>query len=768
MKTAIRVLIVDASENEAQGVLRSLEEAGFDPHWKWVETAAQMASALEGQVWDVILCEYSLPHFDAFAALKVLQGTKIDIPFIIVSGKIGEVAVVAALKAGAHDHVRKDRLDRLAGVVAAEIGDAKERNEHRRQERVLGYDQEMAWAILEKAQDAYIRADNDGRIMMVSPSAATVYGYGSTAEMLGLPTLALYADEEERRHVVEEIKRNGSTRDRIGKGRKKDGTVFWVSLNTRLLTDSVNQVIGTESFVRDITDRKQVEEALRMSELKYRSLIEASSDAIFCVNENGEYTFTNKLFAATFGKTPDYFIGKTFWDIYPKEHADYRFITTKRVFQTGNSESIDVEVPLPDRTLYFYATANPIKDDSGKVVLVLTHAADITERKRIEAALQKSELEHRTLLQNINTGIVVHDSSTAILLSNASATFLLGLTEDQMLGKTAMDPYWRFLREDGSVMPEAEYPVNRVLSSGASIPPHVLGVQRPDREAPVWLLCNAYPVLDAKTQVVQVVATFTDITERKRAEQEQREMQAQRVQSQRLESIGTLASGVAHEINNPLNVVMNFAQLILDEQEISSTTRDFATNIVAESERMATIVQNLLAFSRNDRQEHSPADVATLVRATLGLIQASFRKEQIELVCEIQSGLPKVRCRSQQIQQVLLNLLTNARDALNQRFPGPSPDKVIRVVASRFEKDAKAWVRLTVEDKGGGLAPDVAPHVFDPFFTTKPRDQGTGLGLSISHGIVKEHKGELWFESQPGEGAQFHVDLKGDNGWSLS
>jgi PAS domain S-box-containing protein len=143
---------------------------------------------------------------------------------------------------------------------------------------------------------------------------------------------------------------------------------------------------------------KQMEEALRESEFKYRSAVEYSSDAIFCVDEKGEYKFTNSLFASTFGKTPDYFIGKTFWDIYPKEHADKRYEVTKRVFATGRSESVEVEVPLPDKTLYFYATADPIHDETGRVILNLTHAINITERKLAEAqskaalnALQESE-----------------------------------------------------------------------------------------------------------------------------------------------------------------------------------------------------------------------------------------------------------------------------------------------------------------------------------------------------------------------------------------
>jgi diguanylate cyclase (GGDEF)-like protein/PAS domain S-box-containing protein len=144
-------------------------------------------------------------------------------------------------------------------------------------------------------------------------------------------------------------------------------------------------------------ERQHMEEAFKDSELKYRSLIEHSSDVVFCVDKNGEYKFVNQVFASTFGQTPDYFLKKTFWDIYPKEHADHRQATSIKVFETGESQSVEVVVPLPDRTLYYIAKANPVRDETGKVVLNVTHAIDITERKLMEEALRESEKKYREL-----------------------------------------------------------------------------------------------------------------------------------------------------------------------------------------------------------------------------------------------------------------------------------------------------------------------------------------------------------------------------------
>jgi signal transduction histidine kinase len=144
-------------------------------------------------------------------------------------------------------------------------------------------------------------------------------------------------------------------------------------------------------------------------------------------------------------------------------------------------------------------------------------------------------------------------------------------------------------------------------------------------------------------------------------------------------------------------------------------------------------------------------------------MRSVLAKDQIDVQRDLPQDLPLVKCRSQQIQQVLMNLLTNARDALNERYPKTSDDKIIRIEASAFKNEGLPWVRLTVEDHGSGITPDVADRIFDPFFTTKTRIRGTGLGLSISHSIVKEHRGKLWFETEPGKGTRFHVDLPINN-----
>jgi len=254
-----------------------------------------------------------------------------------------------------------------------------------------------------------------------------------------------------------------------------------------------------------------------------------------------------------------------------------------------------------------------------------------------------------------------------------------------------------------------------------------------------------------------------DVTQLKEAEAERLALEAQLRQTQKLESIGTLASGVAHEINNPLMAVMNYAELISDIPPHEKIRR-YAESITREGQRVADIVKNLLSFARQDKEAHSLADIKDIVDASLTLIGAVLRRDQILVEADVPSDLPRIKCRSQQIQQVLVNLLTNARDALNARYAGFDEDKRVSIVVRPFERDGIAWIRTTVEDHGTGMPEHRLARIFDPFYTTKPRDQGTGLGLSVSYGIVTEHHGELSAESEEGRYTRFHVDLRVHDG----
>lgn len=248
-----------------------------------------------------------------------------------------------------------------------------------------------------------------------------------------------------------------------------------------------------------------------------------------------------------------------------------------------------------------------------------------------------------------------------------------------------------------------------------------------------------------------------DITKQRQSDEQQAQLEAHLRQQQKIEAISTLASGVAHEINNPINIVMNYAELIIARSAPEANVLPFAQEIINESQRIATIVRNLLAFAREEKENVQPATIEVIVERTLSLLREVLSKNNIELEVSIDENVPPITCQIQQIQQALMNLITNALDALNEGAPQDTQRKRIFIRATELAEQEQ--VRITVEDNGPGIDHDIAERVFDPFFTTKPVDKGTGLGLSVSHGIVKKHGGALSFESTPGQGTSFHMDF---------
>jgi predicted ATPase/signal transduction histidine kinase/tRNA A-37 threonylcarbamoyl transferase component Bud32 len=379
--------------------------------------------------------------------------------------------------------------------------------------------------------------------------------------------------------------------------------------------------------------------------------------------------------------------------------------------------------------------------------LLTAQAASALENARLYADLRSSEIRWRSLVEQLPDHVILVDRNGELeyvnVFTHTRRPTNLHFGADDLLSNQYRDM--------------ADVAIKRVFEHGAREQFEVEAT--PANGDARWYSVRVAPIV-VDGRIERAILVATDISDRKRAERQREHFEGQLRQQQRLESIGTLASGVAHEINNPVQGIMNYAELIAGSEAANDDIREFAGEIEIETRRVTTIVRNLLAFSRQELSEASEAvALAEIVNGTLSLVRAVMRKDQIALDIDVPADLPRVRCRSQQIQQVIMNLVTNARDALNNQWPGYNEHKRIRITASAFEQDGATWVRLSVEDRGGGVPEDVVGRIFDPFFTTKGRDKGTGLGLSVSHGIVTEHGGRLVLDNQPEVGARFSIEL---------
>jgi PAS domain S-box-containing protein len=362
---------------------------------------------------------------------------------------------------------------------------------------------------------------------------------------------------------------------------------------------------------------------------------------------------------------------------------------------------------------------------------------DSTERQR--------DARIRALTEQLPAVVWSVDTELRFTSSSGGGLSALGLARDQLVGTTLYEFH-------GTRDPESP-----------PIKAHLRALQgESTKYENDWKgrIYEAYaePFRDERNVVIGAVGMAIDVTSREQAQAARAVLQEKLREQYRLEWIGKLASGLAHEINNPLQSILNFAQLIRARTE-ALNVREYAEEIAHEVRRLSDIMRNLQSLVH--QEDHLPFEIRIddLVERTLSLFRAALGKEGIELVIEMPNDLPQAWGRAHGIQQVLINLLTGARDALNARYPVRHADKRIVVRGSVVASSERRWLRLSVEDHGVAIPETVLGQVFEPFSVVSGRDQGSGLRLAISHGIARENAGRLSVESDGEHGTRFHLDL---------
>jgi len=372
---------------------------------------------------------------------------------------------------------------------------------------------------------------------------------------------------------------------------------------------------------------------------------------------------------------------------------------------------------------------------------------EIAERRRTEDTLRQSEerfrglsVQFRILLDTMPDRISLISRDLKVLWANGRTGALPCATDEDLTGE-----YCYTLWPNRSTPCDA-CPVVTSFSTGKAetlISPYPNGTQWETRAVPI--------VRDDGT-IENVLEVATDITEKLSRE-------AEKMRAAHLASIGELAAGVAHEINNPINGIINYAQILCNKSVAASAERDIATRIVNEGSRIGGIVRGLLTFARERKEDKALVSVTEILSESLALIRSQMNKEGINVLVDEPAHPSEIVANPQQIQQVFLNIINNARYALNQKYPTAHDDKVLEIRGERIAVGGVPYVRLTLHDRGDGIPAHLMDKVMEPFFSTKPSGLGTGLGLSISHGIVTDHGGRLAVESVEGKFTKVLIDL---------
>ena len=377
-----------------------------------------------------------------------------------------------------------------------------------------------------------------------------------------------------------------------------------------------------------------------------------------------------------------------------------------------------------------------------------TSAHDHSQTK----ALMRREAAFMNLLVNLNIGVVVHQPDTSISFSNMAASEMLCLSTQQMQGKAAIDPEWCFIDENGAPMELADYPVMRVLSTREPLGSYVVGVQRPNQET-CWVWVAAYPEFDDQHQLLQVVVTFTNITERKQAEQEHRRLHEHLAQAQRVESLGRLAGGIAHDFNNMLAVIQGQSEMALQFGSNDERITRHIQQIRQAAERSARLTSQLLAYARKQTAQPKIIDLNRSIERSLELLRRMIG-HRMELRWIPSDHKVFIKIDPVQLDQILTNLCVNARDAITDHDNG-----IVTISTEQIDRDGEPFIQLRVADNGCGISEKVLAHIFEPFFTTKSLDEGTGLGLATVQGIVRQNDGLIRASSRLGQGTVFDIEL---------
>jgi two-component system cell cycle sensor histidine kinase/response regulator CckA len=501
------------------------------------------------------------------------------------------------------------------------------------------------------------------------------------------------------------------------------------------------------------TEQKLANDALRESEKKYRLFLSESPDPTFFLTSKGQYSYVNRAFADGVGKPAEEIIGKTLWDVFPKDEADNRFASLSQVFRTVESKVVEVRVPRADGDRYYVTTITPLKDAKGEMLSAICSSKDITDRKRTEEKLRESEEKHRRIIEVLSDAILLR-ANDIIIYANSAALKLFRVNHpEELIGKRYLDLI---------------HPDDRAISAE-----RVKEIIEEDR--PASLREHRIMALDGQIMQVessgapfkyrgetQVFGVYRDITERKRAEEEKAKLQDQLLQSQKMESIGRLAGGVAHDFNNMLGVILGHTEMAMEQVDPAQPLHADLTEIRKAAERSSNLTRQLLAFARKQTVSPRVLDLNETVAGMLNMLQRLIG-EDIQLAWLPGVNLWPIKMDPSQIDQILANLSVNARDAI------AGVGKVtIETENIGFEKAYCAdhagfvpgeYVLLAVSDGGCGMDQEILDKLFEPFFTTKETGKGTGLGLATVYGIVKQNNGFIAVYSEPDRGTTFKIYL---------
>ena len=751
--TPIKVLLVEDNPFDAALIERELGDGGLDVVVERVAARPDFVASLASGP-DIVLIDYNLPEFDLFEAMEIAREAGLDLPFIVVTGHVDDEVAVRCIKRGADDYVVKDRMRRLPSAVTAVL---EQRDLLRQTEQVeMQRRNELAVkaAILDSTLDSIVTAEPDGTILDFNRAAEATFGYTrSEAAGKNLTHLLFPLEDQSFRddvllRLAEPLVAPRLAERREVQALRADGSIFPAEIALTDVRIPTGRVIT--AVVQDISARRRMERTLRDSEALFHRAFTAAQTGIALIDAaTMRYVDVNDAFCRMVGYRKTELLALDWLTIthpddrapslkaagaYVEGHEAVTEVSKRYVRKDGSVISIEISDAL-------------VRDEDGVGLYFVSHIKDVTERDKAAGALKASEALLQQVIDNSPAAIYVKDVNGRYLLTNSKFDEVVGVDGDEALGLTAFDLLPPAVAAAATAADVAVFEQRAAIEVEESVP-------GPDGVVRTFLSVK-FPLMNDDDEPHSLVGISTDISERLKATEDRARLEARLTQAQKLEAIGQLAGGVAHDFNNILAVILNYAEFLLGDLGRNDPRRADVEQIIDAGGRAARLVHQLLAFSRRDAVETHAVDLNVVVTGMHELVVRAIG-ELVTLETSCPPDLWTADADLGQIEQIVLNLAINARDAM------PSGGLLTIETANEVLDQGPTpgrYVKLSVADTGSGIDPVTLERIFEPFFTTKPRGEGTGLGLSTVYGIVTQAGGHVTVDSTLGAGTSFTVYL---------
>lgn len=595
--------------------------------------------------------------------------------------------------------------------------------ERRRTEEALRLSEAKYRSLVDNALVGVYRSNLKGDIIYANDALVSMLEFDSAEQLTSAGALALYKNVQDRDALIRELTQKGKVNNLEIEILTRSGESRSFVVNASLEGATIS------GMLMDITERKQAEE-------KFAAIFDAATDGILLVDpETQKFYDGNQAICQMLGYTRQEIKNIGMVDIYPEEELLSVISKFERATNKEVNRFIDIPVKRKDGSI-FYADINSSPGTLDSRTYQISMFRDAAERRLAEARLERIAQEWQTTFDSIVDPISIHDRDFRLVRVNQAFADLFQMRPEELIGKTC----YGLLHATDTPVPSCPY--EKTIQARTPITSEFFepNLQR-------HLEVSASPIFNQLGEVTGCVHVTRDITERKK-------MDEQLILTDRLASIGQLASGIAHELNNPLTGVIGFSELLLEKDVPDDIKKDLII-INKEAKRTAGIVRGLLTFARKQETEKTPVNISNIVQEVLQLRSYEHRVNNIEVIVCFAPNLPEIMGSGAQLQQVFINLIINAEQAMLEAH-GKGTLTVATTVSGKM-------VQISFTDDGPGISPENMRRLFTPFFTTKEVGKGTGLGLSICHGIVTEHGGRIYAESKLGKGATFIVELPAKN-----